>query len=105
MLFLCLMHARYGNLLIQFASKQKDLSLASIDSVVLDVQFMDEFTVVGAGGKPKPGTPSPSPCSLAAASMVTDGEGKGYRTPFEWLTLYDPGSLATCWRKSLGGNF
>jgi hypothetical protein len=36
---------------------------------------------------------------------VTDGEGKGYRTPFEWLAMYDPGSLANCWHKSLCGNF
>ena len=52
-----------ANLLTQFASKQKDLSLTSIDSVVSDAKFMDEFMVVGVGGKPKPGTPSPSPCS------------------------------------------
>ena len=49
MLFLCAMHARYGNLLTQFASKQKDLSLTLIDSVVSDAKFMDEFKVVGAG--------------------------------------------------------
>ncbi len=66
---------------------------------------MDEFTIVGAGGKPKPGHWSPSPCSPAAASVVTDREGKHYRTPFEWLVAYDPGSLALRWRKSLGGNF
>ena len=61
---------------------------------------MDEFTVIGAGGKPKP-DPSPSPCSPAAASVVTAGEGKCYRIPFEWLAWYDPVSLATHWR-SLG---
>ena len=66
---------------------------------------MDEFTVVGAGGKPKPGHPSPSPRSPAAASVVTDGEGKRYRTPFEWLAAYDPSSLASRWHKSLGGKF
>jgi hypothetical protein len=105
MLFLRAMHACYGNLLTQFALKQKDLSLASIDLVVLDAKVVDEFTVVGAGGKPKPGTPSPSPCSPAAASVMTDGEGKRYRTPFEWLGTYNPGSITTRWRKSLGGNF
>ena len=36
---------------------------------------------------------------------MTNGEGKCYRTPFEWLASYDPGSLANRWRKSLGGNF
>jgi hypothetical protein len=62
MLFLRALHARYGDLLTQFASKQKDLSTASIDSVLSDAKFMDEFTVVGAGGKPKPGHPPPSHC-------------------------------------------
>ena len=66
---------------------------------------MDEFTTVGASGKPKPGHPSPSPCSPAAASVVTDGDGKRYRTPFEWLAAYNPGALTNRWRKSLGGNF
>ena len=66
---------------------------------------MDEFTVIGAGGKPKPGTLSPSPCSPAATSVVTDREDKRYRTPFEWLATYDPGSITTRWRKSLGENF
>ena len=105
MLFLRALHARYGDLLTQFASKHKDLSTASIDSVISDAKFMDEFTVVGAGGKPKPGHPSPSPRSPTAASVVTDGDGKRYRTPFEWLASYDPGSLANRWRRSLGGNF
>jgi hypothetical protein len=85
MLFLRALHARYGDLLTQFASKHKDLSTASIDSVISDAKFMDEFTVVGAGGKPKPGHPPLSPHSPAAASVVTDGDGKRYRTPFEWL--------------------
>ena len=66
---------------------------------------MDEFTVIGAGGKPKPGTLSPSPCSQAATSVVTDREDKRYRTPLEWLATYDPGSITTRWRKSLGENF
>ena len=97
MLFLGAMHARYGDLLTQFASKQKDLCLATIDLVVSDAKFMDEFTVIGAGGKPKPGHPSPSTRSLGVASVVTNGNGKRYRTPFVWLASYDPGSLANRW--------
>ena len=105
MLFLRALHACYGDLLSQFASKQKDLSTATIDLVISDAKFMDEFTVVGADGKPKPGLLSPSPCSPAVASVVTDGDGKRYRTPFEWLAAYHPGALTNRWRKSLGGNF
>ncbi len=36
MLFFCAIHARYADLLSQFASKYKDLFLASIGSVVAD---------------------------------------------------------------------
>jgi hypothetical protein len=77
MLFPRALHARYGDLLSQFTSKQKDLSTATIDSVISDAKFTDEFTVVGAGGKPKPGLPSPSPRSPAVALVVTDGDRRG----------------------------
>ena len=71
MLFLRALHTCCADLLIQFASKQKDLSLASIDSVVSDAKFMDEFTVVGASGKPKPGHPSPPPRSPTGRVRVS----------------------------------
>ncbi len=58
MLFLHAMHSHYADLLSQFASKHKDLSLATIDSVVANACFMDEFVVVG--GKQKPSAPNPS---------------------------------------------
>jgi hypothetical protein len=44
------MHSRYQDLLSQFALKHKDLALATIDSIVADARFMDDFDVVG--GKP-----------------------------------------------------
>jgi hypothetical protein len=47
MLFLQATHSRYHNLLSQFATKHKDLSIATIDSVVADAQYMDDFMVVG----------------------------------------------------------
>jgi hypothetical protein len=50
MLFLWGMHSCYQDLLSQFESKHKDLSLATIDSIIADARFMDEFDVVG--GKP-----------------------------------------------------
>jgi hypothetical protein len=51
MLFLRAIHLHYQGLLNQFASKQKDLSAALIDSVVADAKFMDQLTPVGANGK------------------------------------------------------
>jgi hypothetical protein len=103
MLFLHAIHARYSDLLSQFASKHKDLSLASINSVVADARFMDEFVVIG--GKHKPGAPNPSSCSPAAASVATDKEGKQFCNLFEWLATYEPTYVATHWRCSLRGDF
>ena len=57
MLFMRALHSRYQDLLNQFASKQKDLSIASIDSVVANAKFMDEFVSVGANGKASPPPP------------------------------------------------
>jgi hypothetical protein len=57
--FLCAIYPCYQDLLNQFASKQKDLSVASIDSVVADAKFMDEFVAICTNGKPvhSPSTP------------------------------------------------
>jgi hypothetical protein len=103
MLFFCAIHACYSDLLSQFASKHKDLSLASINSVVANAQFMDEFVVVG--DKYKPGAPNPSSRSPSAALVATDKEGKQLCNPFEWLAMYEPTYVATCWRRSLRGDF
>jgi hypothetical protein len=51
MLFLHAIHLRYQDLLNQFASKQKDLLVALIDSVVANAKFMNKFVPVGANGK------------------------------------------------------
>ncbi len=52
MLFLRAIHPCYEGLLNQFASKHKDLSTASIDSILSDAKNMDGFIPVGAKGKP-----------------------------------------------------
>jgi hypothetical protein len=87
MLFLWGMHSSYQDLLSQFASKHKDIFLATVDSIVANACFMDEFVVVK--GKTKPGTQGPSPCSLSVALVVTNKEGKEFHTPWEWLAFYD----------------
>ncbi len=103
MLFVWGMHSQYQDLLSQFASKHKDLSLATIDSIVANARFMEDFSVVG--GKTKPGIQGPSPCSPSAASVVTNKEGKEFCTPWEWLALYDSSADTSQWRRSLQGNF
>ncbi len=53
MLFLRALHPRYKAIIDMFASKQKDISAASIDSIVSDSQFMDEFSFFGSNGNPE----------------------------------------------------
>lgn len=102
MLFLRGLHSRYNDLLAQFASKQKDLSLATIDSIVSDAKFMDEFKLV-EGKQPKPGGSSPRVPSVSAVAI--DKDGKEFRNPFEWLATYDSTFVKQRWQRSLRGNF
>jgi hypothetical protein len=104
MLFLWGMHLHYQDFLSQFASKNKDLALATIDSIIADARFMDDFVVVG--GKTKPGAPGSSPCSTPSmAAVATNKEGKAFKTPFEWLATYNSGFVTACWHRSLRGGF
>jgi hypothetical protein len=68
MLFLLLRalhHPCYKAIIDLFASKQKDISITSINSIVLDAQSMDELSFFGSNGNPDPvmddllDTPSP----------------------------------------------
>ncbi len=51
MLFLRAIHSCCQDLLNQFVSKQKDLLVALINSVVANAKFIDGFVAVGANGK------------------------------------------------------
>jgi hypothetical protein len=93
MLFLWAMHSCYADLLSQFATKHKDLLVATIDSVVADAWYMDDFVVVGS--KTKPIVLTSSPRSPAAALVTTDKKGKEFWTTFEWLATYDSGFVAS----------
>jgi hypothetical protein len=103
MLFLRAIHSRYQGILNQFVSKQKDLLAALIDSVVANTKFMDEFSTVGVNGKAI--RPTSTPCSLAAATAVTDRNGKEHCSPWEWLSTFKLSSILSCWRRSLKGGF
>jgi hypothetical protein len=52
MLFLRALHPRYKAIIDLFASKQKDISVALINSIILDAQFMDELSFSGSNGNP-----------------------------------------------------
>ena len=74
MLFLRAIHPRYEGLVNQFTSKQKNISTASINLVRLDAKYMDGFIPVGAKGKAI--LPPSTPHSPAAATVVTNSNGK-----------------------------
>jgi hypothetical protein len=103
MLFLRDIHSAYQGLLNQFASKQKDLLAASIDSLVADAEFMDEFATISANGKAI--HPTSTPCSPAVATAVTGCNGKEHRSPWEWLATFELGKISSHWRRSLSGGF
>ena len=70
MLFLCALHSRYSDLLDQFRSRYKNLETATIDSVVEDARYHDEFKLVGSDKK-VPGGATPK-----AATANVDKNGK-----------------------------
>ncbi len=43
MIFIRALHSRYSDILDQFCSRYKDLEAATVDSVVADVKYHDEF--------------------------------------------------------------
>jgi hypothetical protein len=56
MLFLRALHPCYKAIIDLFASKQKDISVASIDLIALDAQFIDELSFFGSDVNPGPVT-------------------------------------------------
>jgi len=54
MLFLRALHPHYKSIIDLFASKQRDISVASINSIILDARFMDEFPFFGSNDNPAP---------------------------------------------------
>ena len=54
MLFLWALHPRYKAIIDLFASKQKDIYVTSINSIISDAQFMDELSSFGSNGNPDP---------------------------------------------------
>ncbi len=59
MLFLQALYPCYKAIIDLFASKQKNISIALIDSIISDAQFIDEFSFFGSNGNPDPITDNP----------------------------------------------
>jgi hypothetical protein len=103
MLFLHAIHPCYQDLLNKFASKQKDLSVASIDSVVANAKFIDKFVAIGTNGEPV--HPPSTPQAPAVATALTGCKGKEHCSSWEWLAAFDSNDMLSCWHQSLCGGF
>ena len=95
MLFLRALHSRYSDILDQFRSRYKHLEAATIDSVVDDARYHDEFKLVGSDKK---GGPTPK-----AAAANVDKSGKEWASPFEWLSSYSTKGIKTRWDRAIAG--
>ena len=95
MLFLRALHSRYSDILDQFRSRYKHLEAATVDSVVSDARYHDEFKLVASDKK---GGPTPK-----AAAANVDKSGKEWASPFEWLSSYLTKGIKTRWDRAIAG--
>jgi len=94
-LFLCALHSRYSDILDQSRSRYKNLEATTINSVVEDARYHNEFKLVGSDKKG-------GPTSKAAAANV-NRSGKEWALPFEWLSNYTTKGIKTRWDRAIAG--
>ncbi len=101
MFFLRLLHSCYEVLLEQFWLRYKSLEGASLNSIVADVQYPDEFKLMGPDKKVPAGkTPK---AAAAAASSAVDKQGNQWNNPYEWLASFNIKRIKKHWMGSLAG--
>ncbi len=59
MLFLWALHPHYKGIIDLFVSKQKDVSIATTNSIVSDAKYMDELAILGTNNRHCPATNDP----------------------------------------------
>jgi hypothetical protein len=79
MLFLQALHPCYKAIIDLFASTQKDISIATINSIVSDAKFLDELAFFGTIGKP---------CLLTVDPLDDEYHPDHYDSPVDGI---DPG--------------
>ncbi len=84
MFFLRALHPRYKDLLEQFYSWCKSLESASLDSIVMEVRYHNEFKLVGSDNKKSPAGKTPR---AATAATNVNRQGKEWHNLFEWLCM------------------
>jgi hypothetical protein len=79
--FFCSLHSCYDDLLEQFQSRYKSLEGASLDSIVVDIRYHNEFEFVGSVKKAL--APKGPKAMAAAAPPHVDKQGKEWNNPYE----------------------
>jgi hypothetical protein len=101
MFFLCSLHSHYYDLLEQFWLHYKSLEGASLDSIVADVRYHNEFKIVRSN-KMVPVGKTPKAVAAAASSAI-DKQGKQWSNPYEWLASFNIKSIKKHWTHLLAG--
>jgi hypothetical protein len=84
MLFLRALHSRYSDILEQFRTWHKSLKMTSIEMIVADETYHDDFILKEPCCHNKSSkTPSRIP---AASAAHTDNAGTVWSSPFDWLS-------------------
>ncbi len=78
----------------------------SLNSIVSDVRFHDEFNVVGKDNKPAKGPKAAAAAAAPASNPSRDvnRDGKVWNNPFEWLAKIKIDSVKRCWKRALLGD-
>jgi hypothetical protein len=98
MFLFCSLHSHHNDLLEQFWSHYKSLEGASLDSIVADVCYHDEFKFIGLDKKaPAPKGPK---AAGAATSPHIDKQEKEWNNPYDLLPSFNIKSVKKGWRKS-----
>ncbi len=102
MFFLCSLHSCYNNLLEKFCSCYKSFEGASLDLIVADVHYHDEFKLVGSDKKVPAGKGLKA--VAVANSSAVDKQEKEWRNPYEWLASFNIKGVKKRWTRLLAGN-
>ncbi len=97
MLFLHAFHSCYGDIVEQFRTHHKSIETTSIDMIVNDVTYYDDFILKKAPRTSKSSKP-PSRVPTAAAAHA-DNAGTVWSSPFDWLSKsHGDKGIRTCWK-------
>jgi hypothetical protein len=103
MLFLHALHSCYSNIVEQFRTPHKLIETTSVDMIIDNVTYHDDFILKNprcANKSPKPPSQVPT-----AAAAHTDNAGTVWSSPIDWLSMsYGDKGIRNRWKKALGGN-